>query len=243
MLLRGDLGLVGNHRLACGSSGRLTRRGRALELAFAQLLKEAGGRGAVVSSRPFLRDLGVPGVAAHDHRELDVVARGLPLFGGRPLVVDATLRSPLTSAGFVRFAADLSDGATFRRARQDKEQKYPELLGQAHRLKFVVAACEVGGRCSDECVDLVRALVMHRAMQAAPALRGSVRACLARRYWGIISVAIQRAVAVSLLDAPPLEEAHAYPPPTLDCLLAGGDAPYGADAPEVSRLPPDLSAL
>ena len=81
---------------------------------------------------------------------------------------------------------------------------------------------------------------MDRARQAAPALRGSVRACLARRYWGIISVAIQRAGAVSLLDIPEPVGVVSFPPPTLDVLLAGMDAPGGVDAPEVSRLPPTL---
>ena len=46
-------------------------------------------------------------------RRLDVVASGLPFYGGRTIVVDATLRSPLTGAGMWRFNADEEDGATF----------------------------------------------------------------------------------------------------------------------------------
>ena len=74
---------------------------------------------------------------------------------------------PLSSAGAVRFCSHQRNGATFAVARQDKERKNPELAGQAHRIKFVVAACEVGGRCNQESVDLVRALVLHRATLAA----------------------------------------------------------------------------
>ena len=228
----------GNHRLACRTAGRLKQRGRAIEHAVAQLLREAGGHGVLVDHRPLLRDLGVPGVAAPDHRELDVVARGFPLFGGRTIVVDATLRSPLTGSGFTRYSAHLHDGATFAAARADKERKYSELLGQAHRIKFVVAACEVGGRCNQECVDLVRALVLHRAMQAPPTLRPSFRSCLARRYWGILSIAIQRAGAECLLDTPPPLDPLSLPPPSLEVLLGGPAAPEGVDSPEVSRLPP-----
>ena len=228
----------GNHLLACHSTGRLTRRGKALELAVAQLCREAGGPAVQVASRPRLRDLAMPGVSAHDLRELDVVARGFPLFGGRSIVVDATLRSPLSSAGRVRVGSHWHDGATFAAARRDKERKYPEFAVQAHRIKFVVAACEIGGRCNQECVDLVRALVLHRSSSAAPALRASLRSSLARRYWGILSVAIQRAGADCLSDDPSPVEFASLPLPSLDTLLLGIDAPFGVDAPDVSRLPP-----
>ena len=91
----------GNHFLACRSAGRLARRGNALELAFAQLLREAGGPSAQVATRPRIRDLAASGVSAHDQRELDVVARGLPLFDGRFIILDVTLRSSFSSAGAV----------------------------------------------------------------------------------------------------------------------------------------------
>ena len=90
-------------------------------------------------------------------------------------------------------------------------------------------------------VDLVRALVLHRATSVAPSLRASVRAGLARRYWGILSVAIQRAGAESLFDEPPTDDPVCIPLPSLETLLAGPAIPDGVDAPEVSRLPPSLS--
>ena len=90
------------------------------------------------------------------------------------------------------------------------------------------------------CVDLVRALVLHRSISAAPALRASLRSSLARKYWGILSVAIQRAGADCLLDDSPRLEFTSLPLPSPDTLLAGVDAPFGVDAPEVSRLPPTI---
>ena len=87
---------------------------------------------------------------------------------------------------------------------------------------------------------MVRALVVHRSMSAAPALRASLRSTLARRYWGILSVAIQRAGVDSLTDDPSPPEFTSLPLPSLDTLLAGIDAPFGVDAPDVSRLPPTL---
>ena len=87
------------------------------------------------------------------------------------------------------------------------------------------------------CVDLVRALVLHRATLAAPALRASLRSSLARRYWGILFIATQRACAYCLLEDPLPLEFSSVPLPSPDTLLAGVDAPFGVDAPEVSRLP------
>ena len=218
----------GIHLQACMQTGRVSKRAVVQEQALCQVLREAG---ATARRQPFLRDLAVPGVAADDARQLDVVASGLPVYGGRTLVLDATLRSPLTGAGHVRFDAHAEDGATFPRARVDKEHKYPELLTQELRIKFIVAAAEVGGRYNDEVVDLVRQLVAHRASRFAPALRQSMRVILARRYWGILSVATQRAVAQCVANpfATPAVAA-AFPVPDLETLLTS------YEAPEVSRL-------
>ena len=67
-----------------------------------------------------------------------------------------------------------------------------------------------------------------------------MRACLARRYWSILSVAIQHACADSLCEDPEDAIPAFQPLPTLETLLAHPDAPGGVDAPEVSRLPPLL---
>ena len=68
-----------HHRAACSRSGVLGRRGFSLESAVARVCREAGGR---VATNLLVRDmdLGVPN--AHDNRRLEVVADGLPLFGG-----------------------------------------------------------------------------------------------------------------------------------------------------------------
>ena len=115
------------------------------------------------------------------------------------------------------------DGATFAQARRDKERKYPELAAQGLRMHFIVAATEVGGRCNAELVDLVRQVVAYKASQFAPSLQPSMRAILARRYWGILSVATQRAVAQCA--APVLQaQAAAFPIPTLETLMMTSDA-------------------
>ena len=95
-----------------------------------------------------------------------------------------------------------------------------------------MAAAEVGGRYNDEVVELVRALVSHKAMTFAPALRQSMRVILARRYWGILSVATQRAVAQCVADpfAAAPEVAAVFHQPDLETLLTT------YEAPDVSRL-------
>ena len=101
-------------------TGRVTRRALLHEQAIQQILREAG---ASTRHRPLRRDLAVPGIAPADARKLDVVASGLPLYGGRTIVVDATLRSPLIGSGMRRFNSHVEDGATFAQAVRDKHQK------------------------------------------------------------------------------------------------------------------------
>ena len=153
------------------------------------------------------------------------------MYGGRTIVVDATLRSSLTGSGMWRFNSHVEDGATFAQAVRDKHHKNPELAAQAQRLHLIVEASEVGGRCNDELIDLVRQLTRCKASSYAPLLRPSMRTILARRYWGILSVATQRAVAQCVSNHfEPLASA-AFPLPDLEVILAC------PEAPDVSCLP------
>ena len=68
---------------------------------------------------------------------------------------------------------------------------------------------------------------------AAPALRVSLRSSSARRYWGILSVALQRAVA-DLLDDLRLAEFTSLLLPSPDTILRGINA--SVDTPDVCRL-------
>ena len=103
----------------------LGRRGFALESAAGRVCTEAGAR---VTTNQFVRDsdLGVPN--ANDNKRLEVVADGLPLFGGVQLAVDTTLVFAVRGDGeSVPGAAD-RDGVALRRARRRKEATFPELI-------------------------------------------------------------------------------------------------------------------
>ena len=71
-----------------------------------QVLREAGAR-TVPQQLMWDMDLAV---TATDGRQLDVVAYGLPMFGGMPICGDATLVSPLDAAGQPKYSADDDDG-------------------------------------------------------------------------------------------------------------------------------------
>ena len=102
-----------------------------------------------------------PGVA--DARRLEVVADGLPLFGGAQLAVDATLVSALRSDGTARRRADQIDGVALMDARRRKERTYPELVGHNRRARLVVLAVEVGGRWSQDLKHFVSQLARAKA--------------------------------------------------------------------------------
>ena len=96
-----------------------------------------------------LRAMNLNGISAHDGREIEVVATGLPLFGGAQLAVDTTLVAPLSRDGRPHPRCANVDGAQLQVARVRKERKYHELLA-SRRCRLVVLAFEVGGRWSEE---------------------------------------------------------------------------------------------
>ena len=186
----------GHHSLACTKPSWLKCRATGLEKAWVQVLSEAG---ASARHRPLLRDLAVPGVLDTDSRQLDVVAGGLAVHGGRTIVGDATLRSPLSGTSEPHGAAATIDGATFPQARRDKASTYPELAVESARHKFLVLGSEVGGRFSVECIDLVRQMVRVKCGHLEGQERKVVRMLYHRRWWSILSLATQRTVAMNLL--------------------------------------------
>ena len=118
-----------------------------MESAVARICREGGAR---VSTNVMVRDLDLLGTSVTDGRRLEVVADGLPLFGGAQLALDATLVSPLRRDGTARPRAAWVDGVALAEARRRKERTYPELSGEGGRACLVVIVGEVGGRWSAE---------------------------------------------------------------------------------------------
>ena len=80
-------------------------------------------------------DLGVP---ITDGRRVEVVADGLPLFGGVQLAIDTTLVSTLHCDGSPRRGAAHTDGVTLDAVRRRKERTYPEFVGPRSKARLVV---------------------------------------------------------------------------------------------------------
>ena len=118
-----------------------------LEKTFARICREVG---ATVRCNTKLRDMNIA-VPAHDNREIEILASGLPMFQGAQLAVDVTMRCPLTTNGSACARAAVDNGAVLAKARRDKEAKYAELTNGA-RCRHAVAAIETGGRRSEEAV-------------------------------------------------------------------------------------------
>ena len=79
-------------------------------------------------------------------------------------------------------------------------------------------ACEIGGRWNDASLRLVVQLVRSCALRAPAPLRG---AAWYRRWWGLLSVAVQNTLAATLLGSPPVHApmpgAQAPPPCRTSC--------------------------
>jgi hypothetical protein len=222
---------TGDHRAACSTCGIIRRRALPLEKALARVCREAGAR---VAENMFLRDMNLQGISSRDSRQLEVVANGLPLWGGAQLAVDATLVSPVRRDGRPQQRAADQDGVQLQVARARKEAKYVELL-RSRRCRLVVVALEVGGRWSDEALEFVRLLAKSKARSYPRLLRRSAQLAWTSRWTGALAVAAQRALASTLLELPVDEAGCDGDAPCLEDVLHAGRL---AEPPLPSRLPP-----
>ena len=186
----------GGHFTACMSSGRVKLRATPLEQAIARICREAGAR---VRSNVLLRNLNVA-TGLEDQRQIEVIASGLPVFGGSQFAIDVALRSPLDRDGAPRARADWQDGASAEAARADKETKYPE-LASADRCRLVVLAIETDGRFSQELADFLRRLAHAKSLGAPSFFRAPSAAAYERRWSRMLATrAITGYIRSLLLD-------------------------------------------
>ena len=172
----------------------------------------------------FLCNTSLPNIAPHDGRRLEIVATGLPLYNGVPLGVDCTVVSPLHADGTPWRKADVEAGVAIQRGEKNKRDTYSDLV-DSDRLRLTTLACETGGRVSSETVEVMTALAKAKARQAPERLRTAVQLGYARRWWAMLGVAVQDALASTLVeDAPELLDGVDGEEPPLCSLL--GEAPW-----------------
>ena len=220
----------GDHALACPRTGYLAKRAKLIERAWIAVCREAVGPEGHVVPQQWLTHTSAPGVPASDRRRLDLVVYGASP-QGLTLCCNATLVSPVTSEGVPHPRAEHTAGVALLTAERRKHATYPELrLGGGQRL--CVLATEIGGRWSRDAHELVRQLVRVRVLRAPPALRACASAAWPRRWWGMLSVAVQHAIGGTALGGPwLLPRAAVGQEPPLDQVLALAE-PIGP-----SRLP------
>ena len=136
---------------------------------------------------------------------------------GIALCCDATLVSPLTRTGQPQPCAADTDGAALRVAERRKQAAYPELTGGGPQ-RLVVLGSEVGGRWNGGALRFMRDMVRIRACRAPPTVRRAAASGWARRWWSIVSVAVQQAVGTTALgrtwpSASTAADEPAPPPP------------------------------
>ena len=94
--------------------------------------------------------------------------------------------------------AATENGAVLEKAVRDKQTKYED-VAESPLADLVVLACEVGGRWHDEALGWVRRLAKHKAREQHPLLRRSVELAWADRWYAMLGVCAQDALAASLL--------------------------------------------
>ena len=156
-----------------------------------------------------------------DSRRIDALATGLPFYHGRALFCDATIRSPLARTGVPHPRSAAVDGATFKKAQQDKQRKYHDVASSPHA-ELLTLAVETGGRWNDTALELVSLLAKHKVLETPEVLRRSAQLAWANRWWTMLAVATQDALAASVL-APASKglvlDSSASDAPDLDILL------------------------
>ena len=128
--------------------------------------------GAVVQKNQKLADMKIAGVSPMDDRQVEIMATGLPLYQGLPLVCDASLVSPVKANGIPRPRAAHEPGIAIANIEDIKASTYPELASST-RCSLLVLAGEVGGRWNATTCHLIRDLAAAKSQEAARRLRKS----------------------------------------------------------------------
>eukprot|EP00959_Pyramimonas_sp_CCMP1952_P473746 9502262-Pyramimonas_sp.AAC.1 len=127
-------------------------------------------------------------------RRLDIVvtctnaARGLPLF------CDVTVVSPITGRGQPRGGTSNRGGRLLERAQQENDSTYAEVISSGLGSLQCLGA-EVYGRWGEQSISLVPTLAQERTRDLHARVRRGAALGLQHRWWGILGLALQRAVA------------------------------------------------
>jgi len=187
----------GFRRLADNRGGRLNARHSGMLAGWRQVLVEAGGNVPDGNVERMLHNTHVP-VPAGDGRRLDLIVPGLNVANGLPLFCDITVVSPVSRNGQPRPGTSNRGGRLLEIADDDNRATYQPVVDSGLGALFCLG-CEVYGRWGQPCINLMKALVRERSRLLHPRVRRGTALGLQHRWWGILSISLQKAVARAIL--------------------------------------------
>jgi hypothetical protein len=189
-----ELDEFGDHLASCMRSGRVQRRANVLEKIWMQVFQEAGG---TLVPNEKLRNMRI-GIDQEDKRRVEFAVYNLKF--GPPLLCDVTQVSPLDQNGIPHPKCAVEAGAAFVVAEKRKTNTYREAAQAEGKVTLETLACEIGGRWSENCIKWVAQLAKYKASSELPHLQRASEFAWHSRWWSILSVAAQRALALSLIE-------------------------------------------
>ena len=187
----------GYRGLADNTGARLNARHTVMIAAWRQVLHEAGGQVPDRNIERLLVRTHTP-VPPGDLRRLDIVAPGLNAVRGLPLFCDVTIVSPHSRNGQARGGTSNQGGRLLDDAEIENNETYPEVVSSGVGALFCLGA-EVYGRWGTPCVKLVPKLARDHAKGLHPRIRRGAALAYQHRWWGILSIALQKSVAHAVL--------------------------------------------
>ena len=187
----------GFQHLADNRGGRLNARHSGMLAGWRQVLVEAGGHIPDRNVERLLHDTHVP-VPAADMRRLDLVVPGLNVARGLPLFCDVTVISPVSRNGQPRPGTSNRGGLHLEIADADNVATYQPVVSSGLGALYCLG-CEVYGRWGEPCIQLMKSLVRERTRLLHPRVRRGTALSLQHRWWGILSITLQKAVARAIL--------------------------------------------
>ena len=160
---------------------------------------EAGGSVPDRNIERMLRDTNVP-TSPDDNRRLDLVVPGLNVQRGLPLFCDVTVVCPISANGLPRPATSNQGGRLLELAETQNNETYDSVV-QSGLGSLMCLGCEVFGRWSAQCVKLIPELARERTRGSHPRLRRGMALSLQHRWWGLLGIANQKAMAHLILNA------------------------------------------
>ena len=165
--------------------------------AWRQVFTEAGGHVPDRNIERMLRNTHIT-VRPDDTRRLDVVVSGLNVARGLPRFCDVTVISPISTNGRARPGTSNRGGSLLQQARAENDAIYHEVISSGLGILQCLGA-EVFGRWGQQAVDLIPALARERSRGLHPHIRRGVALQLQHRWWGLLGIALQKAVSFAVL--------------------------------------------